>query len=238
MSDFELRPRPFNLNDIPDAIDIVRAAWTFDEMETDIGRVTTAAHYLIKNLAASNIGYTIETPSETDDESNEGRVAGFLLGHIPDLPLPGLLDSDEGREWAKNIDDLWVKQTTSEEREAWARDWFTGEKLTTDKATAAGLMPTSPSKLMLFAVNGRLKGRGIGSVLYNAFMTAHSGFNRDHAVILNTDTWCGWRFYEKHGFTRLAEVPVFEDESEKANADASPIGAFYLYGKLPERISQ
>ena len=230
MSDFELRPRPFNLNDIPDAIDIVRAAWAFDEMESEIGRMTTAAHYLLKNLAAANIGYTVERPASDEEDSEGASVAGFLLGHIPDLPMPGLLDSDEGRDWAKNINDLWVKQTTPEERETWARDWFTGEKLTKAKAEAAGLMPESPSTMLLFAVDGRLKGRGIGSALYRSFMTAHLGFNRDHAVILNTDTWCGWRFYEKHGFTRLADVPVYEDENDKSSA----IGAFYLYAKLPE----
>lgn len=214
--------RPFTPEDIPEAIRIVRASWAFAEMESEIGRLSTAAHYLIENLAASNIAYTAERAGETEDEK---EVIGFLTGHIPNLPLPQVLESEEAQAWVQNIERHWLLHTTPEERETWARDWFTEEAETERIAHDKGLMPESPSRLILFAVSPDAKGSGVGSALYRAFDNAHRGFNKTHAQLLHTDTWCNFSFYEKRGFSPLTEVPVFQTD---ASGQTDKIGAFFL----------
>ena len=229
MTAFDVNIRPFTPEDMPEAIRIVRASWAFAEMESEIGRLSTAAHYLIEALAASNIAYTAERAGETDDSR---EVIGFLAGHIPGLPLKAPLDSDDARSWADNIERHWQLNTTAAERDSWASDWFEEENETERLARERGLMPESPSRLILFAVSPEAKGRGTGSALYQAFDNAHRGFNAAHAQILHTDTWCNHTFYEKRGFSPLTEVPVFETE---ASGRSVKIGAFFLCLKPGEK---
>ena len=64
----------------------------------------------------------------------------------------------------------------------------------------SGISPEPDGEILLFAVDPRAAGRGIGTLLLDELVRRRPG----RRVFLYTDSGCTYQFYERRGFTRAA----------------------------------
>lgn len=64
----------------------------------------------------------------------------------------------------------------------------------------SGISPEPDGEILLFAVDPRAAGRGIGTLLLDELVRRRPG----RRVFLFTDSGCTYQFYERRGFTRAA----------------------------------
>jgi GNAT superfamily N-acetyltransferase len=60
------------------------------------------------------------------------------------------------------------------------------------------------SKIELFVVNSKYRGKGVGNILLNSFID-HARFNKKKTLYSFSDVESNWSFYEKHGFTKYKD---------------------------------
>jgi ribosomal protein S18 acetylase RimI-like enzyme len=68
--------------------------------------------------------------------------------------------------------------------------------------------PRSDAEVVLFVVDSKHRGKGIGTALMDRFVSAAKD-KKTKVIMLSTDPLSNWKFYEKYGFKRYS---TFEDD--------------------------
>ena len=209
--------RSLKSTDLESMAEILSETWDFGTYEDESAAKALRLVYLLKNAKSA---------TEILVAEKEGAVFGYLFGRIPHRP------QNENCEYLtesfKEATSDWVTHTNESERSAWETEWHEIEAWYKERYSELGETAKNASYIDLFMVTKAARGCGIGSKLFNEFMRRHKLSNPDQYVLLQTDTWCGWGFYEKKGFTRLAELPVKNPVTwDKENYAAQ---AYFLYG--------
>lgn len=198
--------RDFCADDLLAAADIMQATWypgADTAMEAILAR-SDAAFYASK----ASHGYAAV--------DSEGTLAGYAL-----LLLPGAPKADFARAMHTAHQQIQTEADTPELRrrlEQCAR--FAQEELAEVEAALRAFDPGSSAHFLLFVVDSRLRGQGVGSRLYQAVRTAsiQHGCRR---LVLVTDDDCDYGYYEHKGLQRL--------RSKKAGPGTGTASDFHIY---------
>jgi len=60
--------------------------------------------------------------------------------------------------------------------------------------------PDADGEVMLFVVDGKFQGRGIGRALMDRFLQRAREADSKRITVSTNDIWCNWGFYDKYGF--------------------------------------
>ena len=98
---------------------------------------------------------------------------------------------------------------------------------------AAGDAKGEDTELELFVVNPEYRAQGIGKALTSAFEERLHELGCQ-SFWLQTDSTCTWQWYENHGYTRVADVPLSSDYPMPpvgAQPEGSEPAHVYMYKK-------
>lgn len=211
---FEVELRDFRPEDIVDMVEILAQTWDFGTFANPEGLRACQRQYLLKNA---------HTATEAIVAVKDGVLLGYLFGRIPGRIFCSQHDFLEEAYAQAQLD--WTRFATHEERAQWESDWMWVLKWYEARYAELGATALAASHMDLFMVSQQSRGLGIGTKLFTEFKRRHLAANAGQSILLQTDTWCGWRFYEKNGFKRLFECPASGvPESEEAHQ------AYFLYG--------
>ena len=203
--------------DLESMAEILSETWDFGTYEDESAEKALRFMYLLKNAKEA---------TEILVAEKEGAVFGYLFGRIPHRPQNE--NRDHLTERFKEATSDWIAHTNDAERSAWETEWSEIEAWYKERYSELGKTAKNASYIDLFVVTKAARGCGIGTKLLNVFKRLHEVSNPGQYILLQTDTWCGWRFYEKKGFTRLAEAPAKNSLTwDKENYENH---AFFLYG--------
>ena len=189
--------RDFLPTDIDAMIEILADTWDFGAFANPKGLHACQAQYLLKYAHRA---------TETIVAEKDGLLLGYLFGRIPRRPLGSLSHYLEDRY--EKVLSNWPTVATKEEIKRWKDEWLGLEAWYTEQYTKLGKDAEEASYMDLFMVSKKARGHGVGTKLFTEFKRRHEVSNRGNAILLQTDTWCGWRFYEKNGFKRLAQYEL------------------------------
>ena len=210
--------RSIERNDLPACIALLKRIWDFSGFSHPMGEEATAAWYLHHHLQPSTHAFVLEL---------NGLVVGYLLGTIP-----GDRTFDSKPEWkciGHQVEDTWQAVTTAEERQTFLNEWFYGGTWAEEVLKRKAISKDASVWIQLFIVDPEVQGQGLGSRLWKAFEEVRIKRASEQWVLLHTDTWCGFQFYERRGLVRLATCPVKE-----LPIDANGVQpAYFLYGLRP-----
>lgn len=212
MTNITISTRDLNASDLPVLLRILQNTWDFGDFVRSDAAERTVAYYLSKHLQNSRFARVILVNSE---------VCGCLLGNI--ARYPDKLNHPSIQSFCRQAEQEWQTVTSVAEREHWLEDWLGPEQIVSNLAKEKGLYPKNASHLNLFVVDSTKKGMGLGSRLLTEFEYAHTQHNGKASILLHTDTWCAWQFYDKRGYQRITSVDVRESDQ--------CIGQYFLYGK-------
>lgn len=207
--------RSFKLTDTEQCVELIKCVWDFDGFSSSIGSNATAMWYFAHHLLPSTHTFILE---------EEGKVLGYLFATIPNCTA--LQDQEELQQLNRLIEEQWNRTTSEDERSQFLKDWFYGGNWAEEVLEQQQIQSKASMWLQLFVVSPNAQGKGIGTRLLKAFETVAKKTSY-HWLLLRTDTWCGWQFYEKRGFLRLGACPVVELPVQEDGVQP----AYYLYGK-------
>lgn len=203
--------------DLDAMVEILADTWDFGAFANPKGLYLCQAQYLLKHAHRATEAIVAE---------KDGVLLGYLLGRIPNRPLG--IHSCLLRDCYKKILSDWSKVAKEEEIQRWKDEWLSLEAWYAEQYKKLGKESEEASYMDLFMVSKKARGHGIGTKLFAEFKRRHQLNNSGKAILLQTDTWCGWRFYEKNGFTRLAQYDlgaVFDRVTGTQSDEAA-----FLYG--------
>lgn len=126
----------------------------------------------------------------------DNEVAGFLLGRI-NGDAGGMKRLSAGWSYLKSGSNLLLGRPRLRRPLVFARKFFATElkvrQCTTD----------SEAEVVLFVVEAKQRGRGIGRALMDRFVSVVRE-RQARTITLYTEPLSNWRFYEHYGFTRRA----------------------------------
>lgn len=210
--------RSIEPNDLPDCIALLKRIWDFSGFSHSMGEQTTAAWYLHHHLQPSTHAFVLEC---------NGRVAGYLFGTIPGDSTFG--SKPEWKRISNQVDKAWQAVTTADERQTFLDEWFYGGPWADDTLKTKAISKDASVWIQLFVVDPDVQGQGLGSRLWKAFDEVRLNRAPNQWVLLHTDTWCGFQFYERRGLVRLATCPVKELAVDENGVQP----AYFLYGLRP-----
>ncbi len=203
--------------DLDCMIEILAETWDFGVFANSEGLYACQAQYLLKHAHRA---------TETIVAEKDGVLLGYLFGRIahraPYKESPFLK-----RCYEKTLSD-WPNVASVEEIKRWKDEWLSLETWYGEQYAKLGKSSQEASYIDLFMVRKIARSHGVGTKLFTEFKKRHQSSNGGQHILLQTDTWCGWRFYEKNGFTRLAQYPI-EGVIDRATGKKSDEEAF-LYG--------
>lgn len=197
--------------ELPELVELVGQAWSFDEYSSEAARHAAKEKYLLEHLE----GCTTFISAKIN-----GQTAGFIAGRIPGVDKT-VFDASI-KELADEAACRLESSSTFQEREHWRRGWMCASDWYDERIKCLGQSSALSSWIDLFIVGSSARGSGVGGRLFNLFEDAAEKSGAGRGIMLKTDSWCSWGFYEKKGFTRLAEFACGEELEG---------GAYYLYGK-------
>lgn len=190
-------------------IRLLLRTWKFD-FPSNEAAYAAAQYYLTYCTQRSSEAWAIY------DEDEE--IAAVLFGTLPDAaPLRFCsLDVLQSREQfiamvGEGCFTKWHEEWL-EDSEALRAQWRQAHRQNRD------------AWIDLLITNARCQGRGFGRELVRHFESLAKRPNNIDAIGLQTDTWCGWQFYEKLGYDRVLERTVVDQTGR-------PIGAYFIYAK-------
>lgn len=207
--------RDFRPNDIADMVTVLAQTWDFGNFADARGQTACQLRYLLKNAHLATEAIVAE---------KDGVFLGYLFGRIPTRALHPQHDFLEKSYVVAQKD--WETYATPQERQQWETDWMWVQKWYAEQYRSLGVTAQEASHMDLFMVAKQARGLGVGTLLFSEFKRRHQASNAGKSVLLQTDTWCGWRFYEKNGFERLATCPVSESDC----LDEKREQAYFVYG--------
>ena len=205
--------------DISQCLQLVQSVWSFGGFASPDAADSTALWYLHHHLQPSTHSFVLES---------DHHIAGYLTCTIPGHPA--FCESSSWQALGDTAEKAWHCATTDEERRQFLSTWFFGDTHVQRVLTQADIRAQDAVWVQLFIVSPQFQGQGLGRRLWQAFCDLRQKLARERWVLLHTDTWCGWQFYEHRGMRRLASRPMLE-------LDALPDGtqpAYFLYGQTPE----
>lgn len=205
-----------NLESSPDVqaqlIELLRKTWRFD-FASDECADAAAQFYLAHCTEDSTHAFVVR---DADD------IAAVLFGTIPSAAPLRFCRPD-----LAHCRSRFIQCAGPEGFLAWCEDW-----LAIPEALFAQWHCSHPrrrdARIDLLVTDPRFQGRGFGRELVDRFESAVRQADAVDGIILQTDTWCGWRFYEKLGYARTFERALTSDDDAQA-------GAYFLYAKTPQR---
>lgn len=208
--------REFRQEDIGEMVNVLAQTWDFGDFADEKGLRACQQSYLFKNA---------HDATEVIVAECDGVLLGYLFGRIPRRALHSLNEFFK-KSYANALKD-WEVFATPEERQKFEDDWMWVQKWYAEQYLALGVTAQRASHVDLFMVSSSARGLGVGTKIFREFQGRHLKYNAGQNVLLQTDTWCGWRFYEKQGFRRLATCPAFSDAAQTDNTEQ----AYFIYGK-------
>ncbi|MFP4662163.1 MAG: GNAT family N-acetyltransferase [Halanaerobiales bacterium] len=200
--------RPYETKDLDDCIKIAVEAWPILSVVAQDSLDSLMEFYLKMSLAFSNY---------TEVCYYKGKVIGFLFASI-EVNTLGLDSSTVGRKEIRKdiniIKDEEKKKQISVVRLFWG---FISGKYGNIKMKYRFLFTCIltmmkvevicrdfDSEIVLFAVDKKYRGQGIGRSLLNNFLVKSKKHGARH-IYLYTDIESNWKFYEYNGFKRFRE---------------------------------
>lgn len=198
--------RPLRRDDYPTLIGMMRRMWYADPSMSDACAIRLATVDLHHCLSCS----TIATVAEHD-----GKVVGLILARV-DATAPRWRSTPLNPHVRRVIRESLPLPFSAEGRRG-LRDAL--DLIAVDARLMRGLKSRYDAEIVLFLVDERMRGRGVGRALFDyvlkAFRTA--GVRR---YFLYTDTTCDVGFYDHRGLTRFRERRMTHDDGEDT---------YYLY---------
>jgi ribosomal protein S18 acetylase RimI-like enzyme len=124
----------------------------------------------------------------------DGRVVGLLFGRI---------DREHGRfgRIRSRLGHIKVYLKLIMGRYWKGRDRFRLVKFAmSDDRNITENSPDADGEVMLFVVDGKFQGRGIGRALMDRFLQRAREANSKRITVSTNDIGCNWGFYDKYGF--------------------------------------
>ena len=172
---------------------------------------------VVENRAAARFYLAHATERSTDAFAawDSGRFVGAAFAGIPGRAPLGF--SSASLEQARRE---FLKAVGEERLQYWLDEWLASSEMLLSK-----LPETSAAWLDLLMASPESRGRGVGRRLVGCVEAVVESAMPEPRLRLLTDTWCGWRFYERLGFQRRLERPFLNDDGEEE-------GAFFVYEKV------
>ncbi len=204
--------RPFEAGDFDQVVELYPPEWRFDGT-TPEEALAQARMDCASMLASCNERLV----AVVTDEAGGEHVAGLLFARIEGLPLPA-----DAAAWEDAADRAGATLAAGGPDARRALAYI--EQLAERGALLAGQAGDAmgpDNELELFAVGPQARGRGAGNALMAAF-ERHLAERGARSYWLQTDTSCTWEWYERHGYVRVADVPLAPSFAMPAMACASP----------------
>jgi len=201
--------RPFKRQDIQPFQTVINESWRYDQQFTQ----ATARH-----LSAIMLYYGLSRQSFAQVATSNGDPIGLIIGNTKQTKLSnviyypliiwhflGMLASKEGRGVLK---------------------FYVRDAMRLSRKLTQQIDQPFDGELALFAVSPRAQGLGVGTQLYQFFLTTFRK-NQLSTFFLQTDTTCNYSFYDHKGLTRAASV-----RQRVTVPEESTIGLFIYTGKI------
>ncbi|KAB7790703.1 GNAT family N-acetyltransferase [Bifidobacterium leontopitheci] len=199
--------RPLRRGDYPTLVEMLRRMWYADPSMSE----TTARRLATIDLHHCLSRSTIATVAERD-----GRVVGVILARV-DAAMPRWRQSPLNRHVRRMIGESLALPFSAEGRRG-IRDAF--DLVAVDRRLMRGLTPRYDAEIVLFLVDERMRGQGVGGTLFDHVLARFHAAGARH-YFLFTDTTCNVGFYDHRGlFRRREERGIHRDGSEDT---------YYLY---------
>jgi len=124
----------------------------------------------------------------------DGQVVGLLFGRID--RDQGMLGKNRSRLGHVRV---YLKLLTGRYWKGADRFKLVRSAMSDDRNIVAN-SPDADGEVMLFVVDGRFQGRGIGKALMDRFLQQARKANSKRITVSTNDIGCNWGFYDKYGF--------------------------------------
>ncbi|WP_225431527.1 GNAT family N-acetyltransferase [Bifidobacterium platyrrhinorum] len=199
--------RPLRRDDCPALVAMMRRMWYADpEMD---GRCA-------RRLAIIDLHHCLSCSTIATVAVQGDRVVGVILARV-DAKMPRLRSTPFGRHVRRVIRESLPLPFTADGRRG-IRDAL--DLIAVDGRLMRGLRTRYDAEAVLFLVDERVRGRGVGRLLFDH---AVGRFQAEGArrYFLFTDTTCNVGFYDHRGLTRIRE-------ERRGHADGT-VDTYYLY---------
>ena len=168
-----------------------------------------------RSAARFYLAHATERSTHAFAARESGRLIGAAFCRIPGHAPLGFSSASPERAAAR------FASTVGEARfQRWRGEWFDAGEMLLRALRCGG--PEAPSAwLDLLMTAPECRGRGVGRRLVGFVEDLTERVAPEPRIRLLTDTWCGWRFYERMGYRRVLERPARD-----------PGDAFFLYEKI------
>ncbi|MBT1172023.1 GNAT family N-acetyltransferase [Bifidobacterium sp. MA2] len=201
--------RPLHRDDYPTVIEMMRRMW-----------YASVGDACARRLAAADLHHCLSRSTVAMAAERDGEVVGVILGRVAAAvsrrrPLPRC------RHVLHMIRESIPLPFSAEGRRG-IREAL--ELIAVDAHLIRGIGSRYDAEIVLFLVDERVRGRGVGRMLFDRILRTfrNVGANR---YFLFTDTTCDVGFYDHRGLTRFRERRV----SRRDGAD----DVYYLYEGRP-----
>ena len=187
----------------------------------------TRRRYLERSALESYLDECLQASSYAQVAVLEGKVVGVIMGCVQGEPfLPGRVR----RRTRILANSAWLLTVGLPQRHT-LRYFFAFERYyrtLREDARQAGPWTLS-DEVTLLAVHAAARGRGVGTGLYQGFMSHLREHGRSE-LCLYTDGLCTYQFYERAGLVRAAE------RSLELNVPGLPgtVGVYLYAGRVPQ----
>lgn len=193
--------RPLDPNDFEALVALYPPEWRFAGSSAQEDAVQ-ARMDCASLVGSCNLRLVAEVPGP----DGTPQVAGMLLARVAGMPAPA---AEDGAFW-QGIEsvaraELEALGTPSSQRILCYIDQLADRAALLEQA--AGASRGEDNELELFVVGPAARGKGSGSALVGTFerILEEKGAA---SYWLQTDTRCTWQWYERHGYTRVADVAL------------------------------
>lgn len=199
-----LTVRPFTADDFERVVALMPPEWAFAQCTPQEAHAQARMDFA-GVLSCCNVRLVAE-PAPTAPESHEPPLAGILFARVASLAAPEDAAIWEA-QWEEARQELLAGSPAA--RLAARYEEQLGERGELLKQ-AAGKDMGPDNELELFVANPAMRGCGAGGALMAAFEHLVSQLP-EPGYWLQTDTTCTWEWYERHGYTRVADVVLTAD---------------------------
>jgi len=181
----EIQFRDFRLSDIKTCARISADAWPETASVSGGDTVRTMTLY---------VEFYYYSATWLDVACVDGRVVGLLFGRIDrDGGMFGKIRSRLGHS------KVYLKLITGRYWKASDRFKLMKSAMSDDRNITKN-SPDADGEVMLFVVDGKFQGRGIGRALMDRFLQRARKVNSKRITVSTNDIGCNWGFYDKYGF--------------------------------------
>lgn len=196
--------RPFVADDFDRVVALMPPEWAFAQCTPQEAHAQARMDFA-GVLSCCNVRLVAEqTPAALD--ASELPLAGILFARVASLPAPEDATEWEAR-WEMARQELLAGGPAAQLAARYEEQLGERGNLLKD---AAGEEMGPDNELELFVANPTMRGCGAGGALMAAFEHLVSQLP-EPGYWLQTDTTCTWQWYERHGYTRVADVALTAD---------------------------